>query len=64
MPSEISDLDQFVKLSERALYCKVKRSPEMVKLKLRTKKRLYTIKLEPARADEVLKSLRCETREV
>jgi len=64
MPSEVFDADEFVKLSEGAEYCRVKRLPDMVKLKLRTRHRLYTLKLEPGRLDDVLKRLKCETREV
>jgi len=35
-----------------------------VKLKLRTPRKLYTIKVEPTRAEEIIKKLRCEIREV
>ncbi|MDH5481924.1 MAG: hypothetical protein OEY22_03460 [Candidatus Bathyarchaeota archaeon] len=64
MPSEILDTEQFVEISERAEYCLVKRLKEIVKLKLRTPRTLYTLKIEPVEAEEVIKKLRCEIREI
>ncbi|HID17698.1 TPA: hypothetical protein EYP26_05340 [Candidatus Bathyarchaeota archaeon] len=64
MPAEIFDLEEFVKISERASECRVKRSKDVVKLKLRTKRRLYTIKLSEAKAEEALKRLKCPIVEV
>ncbi len=64
MPSEIFDSDKFVEISERADYCAVKRLKDVVKLKLRTAKRLYTLKVEPAEAEAVIKKLQCEIREI
>jgi len=42
----------------------MKRLKKTVKLKLRTPKRLYTLKVEPTMAEEIVKKLRCEIREV
>ncbi|MGC9345701.1 MAG: hypothetical protein ACP5ER_02770 [Candidatus Bathyarchaeales archaeon] len=64
MPSEIFDPDKFVEISERAEYCAVKRLRDIVKLKLRTARRLYTLKVEPAKAEEIIKKLHCEIREI
>jgi len=64
MPSEIFDVDKFIEFSERAEFCAVKRSRDVVKLKLRTPRRLYTLKAEPAKAEEIIKKLRCEIREI
>jgi len=64
MPKEIFDADQFVQISERAEYCAIKRLRKKVKLKLRTSKTLYTLKVEPTTAEEVIKKLKCEIREV
>jgi len=64
MPAEISDVDEFVALSAKAKFCSVKRLKEAVKLKLRTPSRLYTLKVEPLRADEIIKKLKCEIREI
>jgi len=64
MPSEIFDVEKFVEMSARAEYCSVKRLKEVVKLKLRTPRRLYTLKVEPGKAEEVIKRLQCEIREI
>lgn len=64
MPKEIFDQDEFVEISERAEYCSIKRLKQKVKLKLRTPKTLYTLKVEPTTAEEIIKKLRCEIREV
>jgi ferritin-like protein len=63
MPSEITDIDKFVAMSAKAKYCSVKRLKDTVKLKLRTPKQLYTFKIEPLRADEIIKKLQCEIQE-
>jgi DNA-binding Lrp family transcriptional regulator len=64
MPKEITDIEEFVRLSEMALACRVKRLEDVVKLKLRTPSLLYTIKLEAPQAEEVLKRIKCEVQEV
>jgi len=64
MPQEITDVDKFAEISERAHYCYIKRLPKTVKLKLRTSKQLYTLKVDPINAEEVIKKLRCEIREI
>lgn len=64
MPSEILDPDNFVSISERAEYCAVKRMKDSVKLKLRTPGNLYTLKVEPMKAEEIIKKLQCEIREI
>jgi len=63
MPAEIADVEEFVRISERAEECRVKRLEDVVKLKLRTPNRLYTIKLDAEKAAEVLKQLKCEVVE-
>lgn len=63
MPSELTDTDDFVKISERATECRVKRLKDIVKLKLRTPKQLYTIRVDPNKAAELLKLIRCEVIE-
>ncbi len=64
MPHEIIDVEKFVEAAERAEYCSIKRLKRVVKLKLRTPSKLYTIKVEPPKAEEIIKKLRCEIREV
>ncbi len=63
MASEIAEAEEFVKLSERASECRVKRLKDIVKLKLRTPRQLYTIRLDPEKATEVLKMIKCEVIE-
>ena len=64
MPIEIFDIDKFVQLAEQAEYCNIKRLEREVKLKLRTPKQLYTLKVNPPKAEEIVKKLRCEIREI
>lgn len=65
MPAEIFEVKKFIELSEKAKYCVVKRlkKENIVKLKLRTPKMLYTLKVDPAKAEEILKQIKCEIRE-
>ena len=64
MPAEIKDTEEFIRISERASYCAIKRLPKTVKLKLRTPKLLYTLKTDPTKAEEIIKKLSCEIREI
>jgi len=64
MPQEIFDVDKFIEISERAEYCNVKRLKQIVKLKLRTPRKLITLKVDPTKAEEIVKKLRCEIREI
>ena len=64
MPAEITDVEKFVALSAKAKGCNVKRLKDIVKLKLRTPSQLYTLKVEPLKADELIKKLKCEIEEV
>jgi ferritin-like protein len=63
MPAEVTDIDEFVRISERAEECRVKRREDVVKLKLRTPRKLYTIKLDANQAADVLKRVKCEVIE-
>jgi hypothetical protein len=64
LPTEVFDKDEFMELSEKATECRIKRNPDNVKLKLKTSRRLYTIKLEPGDEEEVISKLRCPTVEI
>ena len=64
MPSEISDEESFVKLSESAQECRVRRAGDSVKLKLRTSGKLYTIRVASSKAEDIIKRLVCEVVEV
>lgn len=63
LPTEIGDVEELVRISERAEECRVKRLRDTVKLKLRTPTKLYTIKLDAEKAATVLKQLKCEVIE-
>jgi hypothetical protein len=64
MPVEIFDVDKFIEIAEQAEYCNIKRLEREVKLKLRTPKKLFTLKVNPTKAEEIVKKLRCEIREI
>lgn len=64
MPEEVFDVDKFIGISERAEYCDIKRLKRVVKLKLRTPRKLFTLKVNPTKAEEAVKKLRCEIREI
>jgi len=63
MPVELYDADEFVEQSKNAVECRVIRKGEVVKLKLRSKKYLYTLKTSPNEAEKVLSRITCPIRE-
>ena len=60
MPKQIYDVEKFLELTEDAEECRVKRGSDNVKLKLRTSRYLYTIVLEPQKAEEALQRVKCQ----
>ena len=60
MPKQIYDVEKFLEMTEDAVECRVKRASGNVKLKLRTTRYLYTIVLEPQKAEEVLQQVKCQ----
>lgn len=62
MPVEIADLEKFVRVSERAEECRVKRvrKSNIVKVKARTKRYLYTFKTTEDKLGEVLAKVKCK----
>ena len=64
MPKEIFDENKFLELSEFAVHCRVKRIKDIVKLKLRTKRYLYTYKTDPTSAERILRNISCEIIEI
>lgn len=64
MPAEILDADMFMKLAEKAEVCRVLRYGDEVKLKLRTPRRLYTMRIDSSKAEGLLKSLKCRVVEL
>lgn len=63
MPVEIYDAEKFIEMSANAKHCTVKRLKNLVKLKLRTSSTLYTLKIEPVKAEEIIKKLKCQILE-
>lgn len=64
MPREIFDENEFLKVAEHAIHCRVKRLRDTVKLKLRTKKLLYTLKTDTPTAERLLKDIPCDIIEL
>jgi large subunit ribosomal protein L38e len=64
LPVEVFDKEKFIELSEKASECTIKKNKDNTKLKLRTSKYLYTIKLDPSEADELAGKLSCPTTEI
>jgi hypothetical protein len=60
MPKLITDVNRFLEMTEDAVECRVKRKTDSVKLKLRTPKYLYTLILEPQKAEEVIQQVKCQ----
>ena len=63
MPKQIYDVDQFLEMTEEAEECRVKRGKDQVKLKLRTRSYLYTLIVEPQKAEEILQQVKCQVVE-
>ncbi len=64
MPREIFDEEKFNEISEYTIHCRVKRLKDTVKLKLRTKKILYTFKVDPMTAERLLRDISCDIIEI
>ena len=66
LPEEIKTKDEFMATLSLASICYVKRvkNSNMVKLKLRTKKRLYTFKTTPEDANKIVSRLNIPVEEV
>ncbi|MEM1524511.1 MAG: hypothetical protein QW372_06690 [Nitrososphaerales archaeon] len=63
MPRQIYSSEEFIKLLEKAIECRVVRREGKVKLKLRTPKLLYTYVTSPEKAEELLKNVKVEIKE-
>jgi large subunit ribosomal protein L38e len=64
LPKEILSEEKFLELANFAIHCRVKRVKDVVKLKLRTRKYLYTYKTDPNSADRLLSSISCDVIEL
>jgi hypothetical protein len=66
LPEELKTKEEFMATLDLASVCYVKRlkNSDVVKLKLRTKKRLYTFKTSPKEANKIVSSLNIPVEEV
>ena len=65
MPKQIFDEKEFLEIAQtRASECRIKRTKDAVKLKLRTPKHLYTFKTTPEKAEALLKEIEIEQVEL
>jgi len=64
LPTEIFDKERFLELSERAVECRVRRREDVVKLKLKLPKKLYTLKTSPEEAETIIGQISCRLVEV
>ncbi|MDT7892131.1 MAG: hypothetical protein RQ952_05265 [Thermoproteota archaeon] len=60
MPKEIKNKEEFIKLLPLAVECRVKQNKDHVKIKLRTKRMLYTYKTtNQDEVKEILDQVKC-----
>jgi hypothetical protein len=64
MPIEIFEESEFLEKAKNADSCRVKRSGEVVLLKLRSKKYLYVYKTTPSKADILTTKINIEIIEL
>jgi len=66
LPEELKSIEEFMTTLDLASVCYVKRlkKSDTVKLKLRTKKRLYTFKTTPIEANKIVQSLNIPVEEL
>jgi adenine specific DNA methylase Mod len=64
MPEEIKDVARFIELSEKAVSCNAKKTKDAVKLKLRMKHRLCTLKIDATKFDEIKTKIKCKITEI
>ncbi len=62
MPVEIKNLEEFIEVTARAVECRVKKSRKgnVVKVKARTKRYLYTYKTTEDKLSEILGKVKCK----
>ena len=64
MPKEVLDIEEFKKAIPFASECRVVRSGETVKVKLRLKRLLYVYKTNTKDVDELLKEIKTDIIEI
>jgi len=62
VPVEVTNLELFAEIAKRAVECRVKRvrKSNVVKVKARTKRYLYTYKTTEDKLQEVLSKIQCK----
>ncbi|MFZ8782363.1 MAG: 5'-nucleotidase [Desulfurococcaceae archaeon] len=62
MPKEVKNPEEFVRISERAVECRVVKLEDegVAKVKARTKRYLYIIKIPLSQLEEFIKKLKCQ----
>jgi len=58
MPKEITNIDEIDEIVKRAYEIRIKRHPDVVKVKFRTRKYLYTLKLSPEEFEKIFPKLK------
>lgn len=58
LPVEVRDKEEFLEIAKRAIECRVKKSEDYAKVKLRTRKYLYTLKVKLEDLDSLLEKIR------
>ncbi|MEM4718285.1 MAG: 5'-nucleotidase [Desulfurococcaceae archaeon] len=63
MPRETKSVEEFIKISEKAIECRVIKLEKegVAKVKARTSSYLYTIKIPLNELEEFLKKLKCQS---
>ncbi len=64
MPKEVLNIEEFRKVMPYASECRVVRSGETVKVKLRLKRLLYVYKTNTKDVDELLKEIKTDIIEI
>jgi len=62
MPKEVTSKEEFIKITERAIECRVVKLKKegIAKVKARTPSYLYTIKIPLNELEDFLKQLKCQ----
>jgi len=62
VPVEVTNLELFAEIAKRAIECRIKRvrKSNVVKVKARTKRYLYTYKTTEDKLQEVLSKIQCK----
>lgn len=62
MPKELTNPEEFIKITEKARECIVvkKEKEGVAKIKARTSRYLYTIKIPLSQLDDFLKKIKCQ----